>query len=1186
MGVSFKVARMGTRYRPKLVEVENDRLDEEENESSDSRSSGDQGNFSGVGNKISALSCGVAKNALIPSASDGNECFFPCSLLDVLRNASFDNVVFADIEVSFSLHLFPNGFSIGKVSESFNIAPDKLYPYNRSSETLFSAIEYGWLPGDIFDDLPIKYVNGHVLCEIHDYRNCLLQKEGICSIQKSPIVHRVILQMSMENVVKDIMLISDDSWTYNDLLEVESRIVKALQPNLCLNPQPSMGIHYGETLTKKVNLEISWSWKKRKQCNAPTTTNQIFTEDLSHATLTPSDSACQNVHQDEGVMLAKKDIPTLVLEKTNTQVYPLTSHQNFQLEKTRVPLTLVGLGASNSSVPIGATKKRTIDKTKPTSSNLIVTEVYHDQAIQQPAIKKPKEEPVDFSYPQFLGESITASVTPQLQRQNALVHQKIEAGKVLPERFQDKGHLSQLLTSRLALTRRDIPYSAFGSATSNLKQESLNFPGIVLGNMEDMRVNFTDGVPIQGQQALHLLKTDNRIENALKNPIAHAIEKHGAKGKLSSRRNVLEKPRLICDGSTAPSSQNVESTKAITILKRKATPDVKSWSISLFDSNTYRKHVQIANANRISEGINPLSHTSEIEGGRILERFSKIKELTQRCKLIKKPKLDEMLVTKGENFHKTENVAFHLSHCEESNISVATIWDQVYSSQLSMGANNVCKARILMFVRQESPVIEDGIHFHGGETHIRLELAQEFNKIQVEANVLYGSKYEDAPTVLSPIPTFPCARYAERFITQFCSLMTREGYLLAYDHVLPKYPEIEGRQEPSSTVNQPSETSEPPCKPNFNPMTANMSVHNSSHLQFKQNYPEEGGQLPLTENVQSSPQFTSNHLPNLDLDLDFTAQLSSITSQIQAVIERGQLRHQIQERQRIQELLMQRKAMLGGVAAMNAAGCLGPRNFNFGSVGNNVTNPMASSNNKIYEGARMLSVGNIGQKNNPCSSNSFGLNDNKRVLASTPSTGNGQWGGLEDVVQGCRNPKPIANQWQQVGSSPSQHNLESVNFGQQVGSSSSTGLNSPQTEQCSLESVNFGLQVQHYAQLLQPNRGSSESVNFGQQASSSFAGLNSQQFPQPPPQTNHQHSVESVNFSQHVQQYALLLQTNHGSLESVNFGSSSSEVNSQQFAQPPQTIQQRQQKPKPVSVGTRKKSTKGSQGTVQTGRKK
>uniref|UniRef100_A0A6N2MU05 Spt20-like SEP domain-containing protein n=1 Tax=Salix viminalis TaxID=40686 RepID=A0A6N2MU05_SALVM len=105
----------------------------------------------------------------------------------------------------------------------------------------FEAIESGRLPGDILDDIPCKYVNGTLICEVRDYRKCASEQgSSTPSVDGIPIVDKVCLRMSLENVVKDIPLISDNSWTYGDLMEVESRILKALQPQLCLDPTPKL----------------------------------------------------------------------------------------------------------------------------------------------------------------------------------------------------------------------------------------------------------------------------------------------------------------------------------------------------------------------------------------------------------------------------------------------------------------------------------------------------------------------------------------------------------------------------------------------------------------------------------------------------------------------------------------------------------------------------------------------------------------------------------------------------------------------------------------------------------------------------------------------------------------------------------------------------------------------------------
>lgn len=59
----------------------------------------------------------------------------------------------------------------------------------------------------------------YVIFQVRDYRRCSSDKgSGIASTDASPIVSKVRLRMSLENVVKDIPLISDESWTYGDLM--------------------------------------------------------------------------------------------------------------------------------------------------------------------------------------------------------------------------------------------------------------------------------------------------------------------------------------------------------------------------------------------------------------------------------------------------------------------------------------------------------------------------------------------------------------------------------------------------------------------------------------------------------------------------------------------------------------------------------------------------------------------------------------------------------------------------------------------------------------------------------------------------------------------------------------------------------------------------------------------------------
>ncbi|CAN1827913.1 Protein PHYTOCHROME-DEPENDENT LATE-FLOWERING [Linum perenne] len=150
-------------------------------------------------------------------------------------------------EVSFTLSLYPDGYSIGKASENDIVhranlqdASKLLHPYDRASETIFVAIESGWLPGDILDDIPCKYINGTIICECASE-----QGSGIISTDATPTINKVRLKMSLENV------------------EVESRIVKALQPVLSLDPKPKLDRLSASPLPSKLNLNLASLRRKR-----------------------------------------------------------------------------------------------------------------------------------------------------------------------------------------------------------------------------------------------------------------------------------------------------------------------------------------------------------------------------------------------------------------------------------------------------------------------------------------------------------------------------------------------------------------------------------------------------------------------------------------------------------------------------------------------------------------------------------------------------------------------------------------------------------------------------------------------------------------------------------------------------------------------------------------------------------
>lgn len=155
-----------------------------------------------------------------------------------------------DLEASFSVRLFPEGFSIGKPLETGKAPPPlheatgMLYPYNRSSESFLRALDGGWIPGDLLEEIPCNYANGCITCEVLDY--CVDASSSTDTgptfssksmVDMVPAVYKITLRPTMESVAKDVSAMVDESWTYKDLMEVESRILKTAWPELQLDPK-------------------------------------------------------------------------------------------------------------------------------------------------------------------------------------------------------------------------------------------------------------------------------------------------------------------------------------------------------------------------------------------------------------------------------------------------------------------------------------------------------------------------------------------------------------------------------------------------------------------------------------------------------------------------------------------------------------------------------------------------------------------------------------------------------------------------------------------------------------------------------------------------------------------------------------------------------------------------------------
>lgn len=80
----------------------------------------------------------------------------------------------------------------------------------------FSGFYFHFIVNSRFRILELSMI---ILMQVRDFRGgSPEQGPGAQSTDGLPTVSKIHLRMSLENVVKDIPLISDNSWTYGDLM--------------------------------------------------------------------------------------------------------------------------------------------------------------------------------------------------------------------------------------------------------------------------------------------------------------------------------------------------------------------------------------------------------------------------------------------------------------------------------------------------------------------------------------------------------------------------------------------------------------------------------------------------------------------------------------------------------------------------------------------------------------------------------------------------------------------------------------------------------------------------------------------------------------------------------------------------------------------------------------------------------
>ncbi|XP_031248827.1 protein PHYTOCHROME-DEPENDENT LATE-FLOWERING-like [Pistacia vera] len=945
MGVSFKLGKVRKRYRQEVVDtVDGNGVWDIEPEVGFG-----EGNFTGKGEKSS-------DHANVPAKSGRH-------------------LVTEDMELSFSLNLFTDGCCIGEPSKFFNYVPEKLCPYSKETETIFTAIEYGLLPGDLFDKLPCKYSDGAILCEIQDYRNCL-HRRGIASVDKSPVVHKVLLKMCMENVIKDICLMSNDSWSYEDLLTVESLIWKALQPDLHLNPEAHGDRLCIEPWTKKLDLGITWGRKKRKLADAPAT-NPISSQNNKGV-------PCSQPTVSSSVLNLQKDSGTL---ETTLQPSPLTMGSNHQMVdgfnlSAMVDLTPLDL----SPVPMQCFSGHNILRKETTPSVLPEQGTFETQAIQRPIFRIPKQEPLDFSPQQpTWSQSEIMFAAGRLQKQNnTFSHWKPEAGIVPHERIHGRRSPSLSKNSGQQAVLEGIPKLRAGMPTT-VKQEPVetsNFTGLDVRRIRDScigmdaRSNRSNLLQLK-QHPSPVFGTNIPPSNSSWNQITH--DQNSEKDVAIQKRKALQNPRVTAGVSIAPvsSHQNEAVQREASIsAKRKKNSCPKDVSNNIPISN---------NPNAISairlQFRNPkLPEASGVKGD--LKRFLMISEITRRNGLNKKKcNVEETL---------QEKRSFSISKFGSEFSKVNGTEEILLSENFADTVVNLAKTRTLRFGHKSQIHEGNNISVIDSKACLKLFMLKRQNEGFVEASIICG---QQEGTVIPLLTSFPCTG------------MEREGYCLVSKSMEPQLSSTEGCSRaqhptvtggvtqaggapeqllPHSLTSQLSASMLPPM--NDGALTSNFGQLPSKTLHT-------GDHLLHPGNVQSTQQPSGSNssrlLPNISAQLNPVRQQWHQNKQNRS---QSQLLHRQVQQQLIHKIKMEED--LGAVVAgLNipdlGGGIQGLRNIGRGSL-NNVMDVGGSY--RVPMGGQLPWIGNVGQFNNIGSSvpsppdikpHFGGVSDNANAAAAT-----------------------------------------------------------------------------------------------------------------------------------------------------------------------------------------------------------
>ncbi|KAL2336399.1 hypothetical protein Fmac_010845 [Flemingia macrophylla] len=825
MGVSFKVSKIGTRFRPKSIPQPHDGTTSE------------------------------PQNDLVEAGENIGQ--MPRSYV------SSETLLLAEREASFTLNLFAEGYSIGKPSENeaanqskYQDFPKLLHPYDRSSESLFLAIESGHLPGDILDDIPAKYVDGALICEVRDYRRCSSEKGGsVVSAESSPHVNKVSLKMSLENIVKDIPTITDKSWTYGDLMEVESKILKALQPKLHLDPTPKLDRLCESPHPMKLNLP-----RKRLRHMpefAVTSTNKIHGKKvcidrvqessisrLGDSGNTASNAIAPQTHENPSVQNLSSNVamalrPKNFIPDSSIPNFSMMSHQSRYGMSVGTPRSLQEQGAissiSSSGVPSAAQ-----DVMITYADNANMSASFHGRRDNQEGQAsplsniakrmRPASTGVDALQHQQIGSHVETIQGSDMNWQNTLLQQQAMARGIqyasgsiqkFPQQVFEGGQNQEMGAVPFVSSQ---PGMKLVAKEEQFEMEKLDGAEINRSKSEmEMDTNNLDPqLRLQLRYPQHAFMRPN-FPQAAWNNLGQHMEKETKKEDPLQKRKPVQSPRLstgalphsplssksgeFSNGAMLPSfgPSAIAAVPGVSQKDKTAMVSVPA-TVGTPSNDSTQRQQQAQAAKRRSNSLPktpampgvgspasvgttsvPLNANSPsvvtsglVDQGlqNMLERFSKIEMVTMRHQLNFKKNKGEDYPIKKQNTYSTHQITALIANATnnegliEESISL--------SKSLVGGSMNMCKMRILTFCLPER-VVQGNVVSLVPRLRNRMIM---FEKADGTVAMHFGD-IEDGDYVAAEdhLLTLPNTHSADLLAQQFCSLMSHEGYLKEDDRI-------------------------------------------------------------------------------------------------------------------------------------------------------------------------------------------------------------------------------------------------------------------------------------------------------------------------------------------------------------------------------------------------------------------